>query len=173
LRIKGPLAIVQNDNDKYGRCSLPGENFLFFSMYTFLSLFSTFLGVNRISPVILPLRFKHNFCIACSYLATHRSNYLGIFWGVGVIFCSFGVLFFLRVCFLLLACLYLVAVQKIIDVSKFNSAFIFKSKHFNGQVFFAFLCLLYTKDEDMTFGQNFSDFTNQHGITSQKTSAAK
>ena len=41
--------------------------FLFFSLFSFLSLLSTFLGVNQISAVILSLQFKHNFSIACSY----------------------------------------------------------------------------------------------------------
>jgi hypothetical protein len=59
--------------------------FLFCSLYYFLSLFSTYLGVNQISPVILLLllQLKHNFCIDCSYLATHSSNYLGFFWEGG------------------------------------------------------------------------------------------
>jgi hypothetical protein len=35
-----------------------------------------------------------------------------------------------------------------------------------------FVCLK-PKDEGTTFGRNFSDFSNQHDVTSQKTSAAK
>ena len=57
--------------------------FLFFSLYSFSSLFSTFFGVNQISTVVLSLQPKHNFCIACSNLATHRLNYLGFFFGGG------------------------------------------------------------------------------------------
>ena len=139
------LANVQNYNDKYGCCSFPERtSFLIFSLYSLLSLFSTFLGVKKISLVILPLQFKHNFCIACSYLVTHRPNYLGFFGGGGVIFCIFEVLFFLRVCFPLLASSYLEAVQRIIDVSELNSAFIFRSKHSKDHIHFLFLFVCLT-----------------------------